>query len=55
MSTAILIPARYNSSRFPGKMLADLNGKTLIERVYEKCAQTGFDVYVLTDYANDSG
>lgn len=50
MSTAILIPARYNSSRFTGKMLADLNGKTLIERVYEQCIQTGFDVYVLTDY-----
>lgn len=50
MHTAILIPARYNSSRFPGKMLADLNGKTLIERVYEKCVQTGFDVYVLTDH-----
>ena len=50
MSTAILIPARYNSSRFPGKMLADLHGQTLIERVYEKCTQSGFDVYVLTDY-----
>lgn len=50
MSTAILIPARYNSSRFPGKMLADLNGKTLIERVYERCLQAGFDVYVLTDH-----
>ena len=51
MSTAILIPARYNSSRFPGKMLTDLNGQTLIERVCEKCVQTGFDVYVLTDHA----
>lgn len=50
MSTAILIPARYNSSRFPGKMLADLNGKTLIERVYERSSETGFDVYVLTDH-----
>lgn len=50
MPTAILIPARYNSSRFPGKMLADLNGKTLIERVYERCSETEFDVYVLTDH-----
>jgi 3-deoxy-manno-octulosonate cytidylyltransferase (CMP-KDO synthetase) len=51
MPTAILIPARYNSSRFPGKMLADMgNGKTLIEHVYAKCIQTGFDTYVLTDH-----
>jgi 3-deoxy-manno-octulosonate cytidylyltransferase (CMP-KDO synthetase) len=51
MTTAILIPARYNSSRFPGKMLADMgNGKTLIEQVYEKCTLTGFDTYVLTDH-----
>jgi 3-deoxy-manno-octulosonate cytidylyltransferase (CMP-KDO synthetase) len=49
MRTAILIPARYNSSRFPGKMLVDLDGITLIERVYQNCAQTGFDTYVLTD------
>jgi 3-deoxy-manno-octulosonate cytidylyltransferase (CMP-KDO synthetase) len=50
MTTAILIPARYKSSRFPGKMLADLYGKTLIERVFEKCVETGFDTYVLTDH-----
>ncbi len=51
MTTAILIPARYNSSRFPGKMLADMgNGKTLIEHVYEKCILAGFDTYVLTDH-----
>ena len=48
-STAILIPARYNSSRFPGKPLCDLGGKTMIERVYETCAETGLDTYVLTD------
>lgn len=33
----IIIPARYNSSRFPGKMLADIAGKPLIQRTYE-CA-----------------
>lgn len=49
MHTAILIPARFNASRFPGKMLTDLGGKTLIERVYERCLGTGFDVFVLTD------
>lgn len=48
-SSAILIPARYNSSRFPGKPLTKLDGKTMIERVYEACAATGYDTYVLTD------
>lgn len=50
MTTAILIPARYNSKRFPGKMLAKLNGVPLIEHVYNKCAATGLDTYVLTDH-----
>ena len=30
-----VIPARYNSSRFPGKPLIDLKGKSMIQRVYE--------------------
>ena len=30
-----IIPARYDSTRFPGKPLINLNGKTMIERVYE--------------------
>ena len=30
-----IIPARYESSRFPGKPLIDLKGKTMIQRVYE--------------------
>ena len=33
----ILIPARYQSSRFPGKPLASIAGKTMIQRVYENC------------------
>lgn len=36
MKTLGIIPARYASTRFPGKPLADLNGKTLIQRVYER-------------------
>lgn len=48
-STAILIPARYYSSRFPGKPLCDLGGKTMIERVYDTCLRSGFDTFVLTD------
>lgn len=49
MTTTILIPARINSSRFPEKMIQDLNGTSLIRRVYNKCCETGYDTYVLTD------
>ena len=46
-----IIPARYNSSRFPGKPLIDLKGKTMIQRVYEgvKKSQLLTDVVVATD------
>jgi len=50
MTTAILIPARYASSRFPGKMMALLDGVPLVEHVYNKCVGTGLDTYVLTDH-----
>lgn len=33
----IVIPARYASTRFPGKPLADIGGKSMIRRVYERC------------------
>lgn len=36
MKVAAFIPARYASTRLPGKPLADINGKTLVERVYER-------------------
>ena len=48
-SYAILIPARYESTRFPGKPLADLNGTTMIERVVDACRETGLKTVVLTD------
>ena len=48
-STAILIPARYGSTRFPGKPLIALDNVPMIRRVYERCRKTGYDVYVLTD------
>jgi len=48
-SCAILIPARWGSTRFEGKPLAELNGVPLIKRVYDICKGTGFDTYVLTD------
>lgn len=45
----IIIPARYESSRFPGKPLAMIKGKTMIERVYEQCIKTGIKTYIATD------
>lgn len=45
----ILIPARYASSRFPGKPLAIISGKSMIQRVCDNCRQTeleGIDVEV---------
>ena len=35
-----IIPARYNSSRFPGKPLHIIEGKSMIRRVYEQCSQS---------------
>ncbi len=39
MKTLGIIPARHESSRFPGKPLADINGKSMIQRVYEQCSK----------------
>ena len=44
-----IIPARYASTRFPGKPLAILGGKTAIERVYTQVADALDDAYVATD------
>lgn len=51
MKKIALIPARYGATRFPGKMMADLGGKSVILRTYESAAATGLfdDVYVVTD------
>ena len=47
--TAILIPARFHSTRFPGKPLTDLGGMTMVMRVYAECKKSQLDTYVLTD------
>lgn len=49
MRFVIIIPARYQSTRFPGKPLAVLGGKPVIQRVYEKALSVLPDVYVATD------
>lgn len=49
MKFVAIIPARYASSRFPGKPLAMLGGKYVIQRVYETVSSSLEDVYVATD------
>lgn len=44
-----IIPARYASTRFPGKPLAMLGGKTVIQRVYEQVTGVLGEAWVATD------
>lgn len=50
MKSVIIIPARLDSTRLPGKPLADINGKPMIQWVYEACKKSDVeDVFVTTD------
>ena len=49
MKFMAIIPARYASTRFPGKPLAVLGGKTVIQRVYEQVSSLLDEVYVASD------
>jgi 3-deoxy-manno-octulosonate cytidylyltransferase (CMP-KDO synthetase) len=52
MSFKIAIPARYQSSRLPGKPLADIQGKPMIWHVYQQACKTGIahqDIVIATD------
>jgi 3-deoxy-manno-octulosonate cytidylyltransferase (CMP-KDO synthetase) len=51
VKTIAIIPARYASTRFPAKLLADLGGKSIIRRTYDNTVATGLfdDVLVATD------
>lgn len=49
MKVIAIIPARYASTRFPGKPLAMLGGKTVIQRVWEQVSRVIDDVAVATD------
>ncbi len=46
-----MIPARYSASRFPGKLMKELEGKTVILRTYEAAKATNLfeEVFVVTD------
>lgn len=53
MSATVLgvIPARYGSTRFPGKVLASISGKSMLQRVWERCSMAGLDHLVIaTDH-----
>jgi len=49
LEVLVLIPARFNSTRFPGKPLAKIAGVSMIQRVYQNCQKSGFGVAVVTD------
>lgn len=49
MNPLIIIPARYQSTRFPGKPLAIINGKTMVQLTYEQAVKTGYTTVVATD------
>lgn len=49
MKTIAIIPARYASTRFPGKPLAILGGKPVIQRVYEQVTTVLDEAYIATD------
>ena len=50
MKFTVIVPARYASSRFPGKPLADLGGRPMVARVCERAAKSGAAaVHVATD------
>jgi len=52
MSFTAIIPARFASSRLPGKALADIGGKPMVVRVAERARESGArEVYVATDHA----
>jgi 3-deoxy-manno-octulosonate cytidylyltransferase (CMP-KDO synthetase) len=46
-----IIPARYDSTRFPGKPLATLHGKTIIQQVFEQVSASNLidSAYIVTD------
>ena len=51
MSFTVVIPARFASTRLPGKLLLDLGGKPVLQHVYERAQESGAErVIVATDH-----
>jgi 3-deoxy-manno-octulosonate cytidylyltransferase (CMP-KDO synthetase) len=44
----VVIPARYASTRFPGKVLADIHGKPMLRHVYERALASGAEEVIIT-------
>ena len=49
MSFVVIIPARYSSTRLPGKPLLDVSGKSMIQRVWEQAVKSAWQVIIATD------
>jgi 3-deoxy-manno-octulosonate cytidylyltransferase (CMP-KDO synthetase) len=50
MEFRVIIPARYDSTRLPGKVLADINGKPMLQHVFQRAMESGADsVVIATD------
>ena len=50
MNFYVVIPARFNSSRFPGKVLTQIGGISMLEHVYRNAAKSDAkEVYIATD------
>lgn len=48
-STVLVIPARYHSTRLPGKPCLEFDGVPMVKRVYDACMQTGLKTIVSSD------
>ena len=49
MRPVVIIPARYASTRFPGKPLVEIEGKPMVQHVYERAKAVVEDIFVATD------
>nr|MCS5559765.1 3-deoxy-manno-octulosonate cytidylyltransferase [Oceanospirillaceae bacterium] len=53
MAFSVIIPARYQSSRLPGKPLMDIAGTSMLQRVYQQaCKSDAQKVYIATDHSD---
>jgi len=53
MAFTVVIPARFHSSRLPGKPLLDLGGLSMLQRVYQQaCKSDASQVYIATDHVD---